>query len=155
MNRRQLVRAAAGLVPLLGGASVSVRAEETTPRHRILLQVSVNDPALMDLALINIRNIAKYYEAKGERVAIDLTAFGPGYVMLRADTSPVKAKVTEIKRLYPFVRFSACQNARRAMAVAEGKNPEDVPQMSEAEDVPAGVVHISELQEHGWSYLRP
>ncbi len=155
MDRRSLLRAGGTAGLLLALAASAARAEEAAPRHRIVLQVSAADPAVMNLALTNVVNIARHYAGTGESVAIDLTAFGPGYAMVRADTSPVKARIAEIKRSYPFVRFSACQNARRAMAEAEGTTPERIPQIAEAEDVPAGVVHLSELQERGWSYLRP
>lgn len=151
MDRRLLLLAGVAIAAVFAGPA---RAGDA-PRHRIALQVSAGDPALMNLALTNIVNIAKHYEQTGEGVAIDLTAFGPGYAMVRADVSPVKARIAEIRTRYPFVRFSACQNARAAMAAAEGKRPEEIPQIPEAVDVPAGVVHLSELQEQGWSYLRP
>ncbi|GJE55617.1 MULTISPECIES: DsrE family protein [Methylobacterium] len=155
MDRRSLLRAGGAAGLLLALTASALRAEEAKPLHRIALQVSSADPALMNLALTNIVNIAKHYAGTGDSVAIDLTAFGPGYAMVRADTSPVRARIAEIRQRYPFVRFSACQNARRAMAEAEGKTPDAIPQIAEADDVPAGVVHLSELQEQGWSYLRP
>jgi hypothetical protein len=152
MLRRSLL-SASGLILALG--SSVARAEEKAPLHRISLQISSSDPAVMNLALTNIVNIARHYEGTGESVAIDLTAFGPGYTLVRADTSPVRERIAQIKARYPFVRLSACQNARRAVAEAEGKAVGDIPQIPEAQDVPAGVVHLSELQEQGWSYLRP
>ena len=39
-----------------------------------------------------------------------------------------------------------------AMKKAEGK---DIPLVSQAKVVPAGVVRLMELQEKGWSYVRP
>lgn len=41
------------------------------------------------------------------------------------------------------------------MAEKKGKTIDQIPELPEATDVPAGVVHVSELQERGWSYLRP
>ena len=151
---RRLVHAV-GILGVLFGVVVPTCAEDLAPRHRIVLQVSVDDLASMDLALTNVDNIIRHYAAKGERVDVDLTAFGPGFRMFRADVSPFKDRIAELKRLHPFVHFSACQNARRTMAMAEGKSLEDIPELPEVEDVAAGVVHISELQEQGWSYLRP
>ena len=52
------------------------------------------------------------------------------------------------------VVFSACQMSRKAIAKAEGKAVQDIPQVPEATDVPAGIVRLSELQEQGWSYIR-
>jgi uncharacterized protein len=151
MNRRIFGRFGMATFLSLIGSAGSHAADER-PQHRIVLQVSVNDPALMNLALGNIENIVRHYESTGETVAIDLTAFGPGYIMMRADTSPVKERMAAMSQRYPFLRFSGCQNSRRAMAKAEGQ---EIPQIPEVMDVSAGVVHISELQEQGWSYLRP
>lgn len=143
------------LLAALGLASGAKAAETARPAHRVALQISVNDPALMNLALTNITNIAEHYAGTGESVAIDLTAFGPGYAMMRADVSPVRERIAALQARFPFVTFSACQNARRAVAASEGKAASDIPQIAQARDVAAGVVHLSELQEAGWSYLRP
>jgi intracellular sulfur oxidation DsrE/DsrF family protein len=74
--------------------------------------------------------------------------------MLRADTSPVKDRLKRIKDLaFPStVQFSACNNTRENMEKKEG-HPVTV--VSEAVLVPSGVVRLMELQEKGWSYLRP
>jgi intracellular sulfur oxidation DsrE/DsrF family protein len=41
------------------------------------------------------------------------------------------------------------------MAKAEGKKPEEIPLLSEAKIVPSGVVELLELNEAGWTILRP
>jgi hypothetical protein len=35
------------------------------------------------------------------------------------------------------------------------KAGKDVPLMSQAEMVPSGVIHLVELQQEGWAYIRP
>jgi hypothetical protein len=72
--------------------------------------------------------------------------------MLRDDTSPVKARVKSIGESMPNVAFTVCGNTSDAMKKAEGK---DIPLVSQAKVVPAGVVRLMELQEKGWSYVRP
>jgi uncharacterized protein len=78
----------------------------------------------------------------------------PGLHMLRADTSPVKDRLKRLKELaFPGnVQYSACNNTKQGMEKTEGK---EVPILSEAALVPSGVVRLMELQEKGWSYLRP
>jgi uncharacterized protein len=155
MQRRFLSRSVGGLV--LAAAALrttAAKADDTPQPHRIAFHVGSADPVMMAVALRNIANAADYYAAKGETVAIELVANGPGYTMLRADTSPVKPLLSEIHAKYPFVVFSACQNSRNAVAKAEGKAPQDIPELPEATDVPAGVVRLSELQEQDWSYIR-
>ena len=122
--------------------------------HRILIQVDQNDPAVMNLALNNATNLIDYYRAKHVDIKVDLVTYGPGLHMLRDDTSPVKDRIKQL-RDYAFpstVQFSACNNTKENMEKKEGK---PITLVSEAVIVPAGVVHLTELQEKGWTYLRP
>jgi intracellular sulfur oxidation DsrE/DsrF family protein len=50
------------------------------------------------------------------------------------------------------IQFSACNNTREGMEKKEG-HPINV--LSDAVLVPSGVVRLMELQEEGWSYVRP
>jgi intracellular sulfur oxidation DsrE/DsrF family protein len=50
------------------------------------------------------------------------------------------------------ITFSACNNTKQAMEKREG-HPITI--ISQAGLVPAGVVRIMELEEQGWSYVRP
>ena len=120
--------------------------------HRVAIQVSVNDPTVMNLALNNAVNVAQDYSATGEEVEIEIVTYGPGLHMLRDDTSPVKARVKSIRESMPNVAFAACDNTRKKMQKAEGK---EIPLVSQAKVVPSGVVRLMELQEKGWSYIRP
>ena len=108
---------------------------------------------MMSVALRNIANAADDYAERGEAVAIELVANGPGYTMLRADTSPVAAAVAATMRKYPFVVFSACQKTRAGMASAEHKSVADIVQLPGVTDVAAGVVRIVTLQEARYSYI--
>ena len=127
---------------------------EEPKAHRLVIQVDQDDPAVMNLALNNATNVLDYYRAKGETVDLDIVTYGPGLNMLRADTSPVKDRIKHIKDLaFPSnVQFSACNNTKENMEKKEGH---PVAVMSEAVLVPSGVVRLMELQEKGWSYLRP
>jgi uncharacterized protein len=124
--------------------------------HRIAIQVDQNDPAVMNLALNNAENIIEYYRDKGEDVDVEVVAYGPGLNMLRADTSPVKdriARMASSDATFPAkLTFSACNNTLEAMEKHEGHAITIIPQ---AKIVPAGVVRLSELEEQGWSYIRP
>ena len=123
-------------------------------KHRLAIQVDQNDPQVMNLALNNATNVIEYYRDKGEEVDVDIVTYGPGLHMFRADTSPVKDRLKRLKEMaFPGnVQFSACNNTKQGMEKAEGK---EVPILSEATIVPSGVVRLMELQEKGWSYIRP
>ena len=120
--------------------------------HRVVLQVDTNDPAMMNLALNNATNVAQYYKDLGEKVSIEVVTFGPGLHMLRDDTSPVKARIDVIALSTPEISFKACGNTRENMHKAETK---EIPLIPQAQVVKSGVVRILELQEQGWSYVRP
>ena len=134
-------------------ASAGSAADEKKP-HRLAIHVDQNDPQVMNLALNNATNVIEYYRGKNEDVDVDIVTYGPGLHMLRADTSPVQDRLKRLKELaFPGkVEFSACDNTKRGMEKAEGKSISIVP---DATLVPSGVVRLMELQEQGWSYLRP
>jgi uncharacterized protein len=127
-------------------------AANRTQLHRLAVQVDVNDPAIMNLALNNVANTAQHYREIGQKVEIEVVAFGPGLHMLRDDTSPVKARIKSMREIMPEITFSACGNTRENMTKVEAK---DIPLISEAKVTKSGVVRLMELQERGWSYLRP
>ena len=122
--------------------------------HHIAIQVDQNDPQVMNLALNNVNAIIEHYRAQNEDVDIDVVAYGPGLHMLRADTSPVQDRIKRLKDMvFPGkIQFSACNNTKQGMEKAEGHAISILP---DATIVPSGVVHLMELQEQGWSYVRP
>jgi uncharacterized protein len=131
----------------------AVLAGEGKP-HRIAIQIDQNDPQIMNLVLNNATNVIEPYRAKNEDVDVDIVAYGPGLHMLRADTSPVQDRIKRLKEMaFPGkIQFSACNNTKQGMEKAEGHTISVVP---DATIVPSGVVHLMELQERGWSYVRP
>ncbi|MFB9270022.1 hypothetical protein ACFFWD_44040 [Bradyrhizobium erythrophlei] len=146
-----------GAAQIAPSAKLNANAKMTPPAskpqlHRLAVQVDVNDPALMNLALNNVSNTAQHYSALGQKVEIEVVAFGPGLHMLRDDTSPVKARIKTMSETMPEVTFSACGNTRDNMTRAEAK---EIPLIAQAKVTKSGVVRLMELQERGWSYLRP
>jgi hypothetical protein len=141
-------------VALMSMAFTSASPAADGKTHHIAVQVDQNDPQVMNLALNNVNAVIEYYRAKNEDVDIDVVAYGPGLHMLRADTSPVQDRVKRLKDLgFPGkIQFSACNNTTLGMEKAEGHAISILP---DATVVPSGVVHLMELQEQGWSYVRP
>jgi intracellular sulfur oxidation DsrE/DsrF family protein len=120
--------------------------------HHLILQVNSNEPAMMNLALNNATNVEQYYKNLGEKVEIEVVTFGPGLHMLRDDTSPVKDRIKAIADKTPSISFKACGNTQDNMHKAENK---DIPLVAQATLVKSGVVRVMELQEQGWTYVRP
>jgi hypothetical protein len=136
---------------LLGAAAVA--AEGVKP-HRIAIHVDQNDPAVMNMALNNARHVIEHYREKHEDAEVEIVTYGPGLHMLRDDTSPVKDRIKQMSEVdfSSKIKFSACNNTKQGMEKREGHPITLIPQ---ATLVPAGVVRLMELQEQGWSYVRP
>jgi intracellular sulfur oxidation DsrE/DsrF family protein len=150
---RGFLRCCAALA-VISVALVSAAFAADAKQHRVAVQVDQNDPAVINLALNNVTNVIEYYRAKGQSVDVDLVAYGPGLNMLRADKSTVQDRIKQLKDLaFPGkIQFSACNNTKVNMEKAEGHAITLVP---EATLVDAGVVQLMELQEQGWSYVKP
>src|SRR5712691_11888965 len=133
-------------------ASAGLAADVKT--HRVAIQVNQNDPQVMNLALNNATNVIEYYRGRNEDVEVDIVTYGPGLHMLRADTSPVQDRIKRLKDMaFPGkIQFSACNNTKQGMEKTEGQAISILP---DATIVPSGVVRLMELQEQGWSYVRP
>jgi intracellular sulfur oxidation DsrE/DsrF family protein len=139
---------------LLSMAFAPTGAAAEGKAHHIAIQIDQNDPQIMNMVLNNATNVIAYYRDKNEDVNLDIVAYGPGLYMLRADTSPVQDRIKRLKDMvFPGkIQFSACNNTKQGMEKAEGHAISVLP---EAIIVPSGVVHLTELEEQGWSYVRP
>jgi intracellular sulfur oxidation DsrE/DsrF family protein len=139
-------------VALMSMAFASASPAADGKPHRIAIQVDQNDPQVMNLALNNATNVIEYYRARNEDVDVDI--YGPGLHMLRADTSPVLDRIKRLKDMaFPGkIQFSACNVTKQATEKTEGHAISILP---DATIVPSGVVRLMELQEQGWSYIRP
>ncbi|MBT4219858.1 MAG: hypothetical protein HOL37_00185 [Rhodospirillaceae bacterium] len=142
------------IVLAVGGmtASLSACATKDDGVHKIVIHVDDNDKAKMNIALNNAANVDAYYKEKGEEVLIDIVAYGPGLNMLIKGKSPVEKRVTSFEQNFDNIAFKACGNTMKKM---KKKSKKDVPLVDNAEVVASGVVHLSERQEQGWTYIRP
>lgn len=122
------------------------------PAMRVAVHVDDFDIQKINMALNNVENIQKYYADKGEEVQIEIVAYGPGLHMMRADTSPVATRIETMALSYDNLKFSACLNTVEAMTQKEQK---DVPLLDEVTTTPSGAVRLIELQQQGWTYLKP
>ena len=140
-------------VVLLSMAFASSAFAEGKPHH-VAFHVDQNDPDVMNQTLNNATNVIEYYRARSEDVDVDIVTYGPGLNMLRTDTSPVQDRIKRLKDMvFPGkIQFSACNVTKQGMEKAEGHAISVLP---DASIVSSGVVHLMELQEQGWSYVRP
>lgn len=117
------------------------------PQHKLVIQVSSSDPVTHKLAVANAINVQKAYGM--DNVAVEIVAYGPGLGILTAQSDQAE----RIKSLSAQnIQFSACRNTMNNIKNKTGKEPV---LLSGVKIVPAGVSRIIELQEQGYSYIRP
>ena len=146
MNRRRFIRAgafSAGATFLIAAGAQTVWATGQK-RHKIVIQVSDNDPAKWNLALNNAKNLQD--DVGAANVDIEIVAYGPGIGMLKLE-SPSGARIADAMKAN--VTVLACENTMRGQKLTKD---DMLPAISY---VPAGVTEIMKKQGEGWAYLRP
>ena len=146
MKRRHLFRVggAASAAIFLIAANAKTTGASGTKRHRIVIQVSDNDPAKWNLALNNAKNLQD--DVGAANVDIEIVAYGPGIAMLKLE-SPAAMRITEAMNAK--VKVLACENTMRGQKLTKD---DMLPAIGY---VPAGVTEIMKKQGEGWAYLRP
>lgn len=146
MKRRNMIQSAA----LTAGATVLIAANAQgtmtagQKHHKIVIQVSDNDPAKWNLALNNAKNLQE--DVGAANVDVEIVAYGPGISMLKLD-APVSTRVGDA--VTSGVKVSACENTMRGQKLTkEDMNPA-------VGYVPSGAAEIMIRQDEGWAYLRP
>jgi intracellular sulfur oxidation DsrE/DsrF family protein len=115
--------------------------------HRIVLQLSDNDPKKQGLVISVAYNLLKLYDP--DKVAIEVVAFGPGIDLLRPDNTNRKLIESLVAQ---GVRFDVCLNTVDTIERETGKRPEFIPV---ATPVQVGVGQILSLTENGYTLVRP
>ena len=121
--------------------ALPVSAQQT---HKVVLQVSDNDPAKWNLALNNARNVQA--DLGKANVQVEIVAYGPGLSMLRGD-SAVAPRLAQA--LDGGVGLLACENTMQNTKVKKDEMYGGIGY------VQAGVTHIMKRQKEGWAYIRP
>ncbi len=116
-------------------------------KQKVVIQVSTSDPLVQKIALNNAVNVQK---ALGmDNVDVEIVAYGPGLSILTKKSK--QAKRVESLAMQN-IRFSACANT---MAKVAKKTGHKVKLLHGVKVVRAGVLRIMELQQQGYSYIRP
>lgn len=133
------------------GAPAPLPAQAKEP-HKLIMNLTRNDPDTMGQILNNIRNVTREFARAGESVLIEIVAYGEGTHMLRSDTSPVALQIEQIMFEYESVKFVGCGYSIAAMERHEGKK---IPLIDGVEVAPSGVVYLIKRQELGYIYVKP
>ena len=125
MRRLSKICGIAAVAASLAAALPVVRAQQVLlqdkpfAEHKIVLQLSDNDPRKQALVISVANNLLKFYDP--DKVAVEVVAFGPGIDLLRSESASRKQVESLIAQ---GVRFDICLNTVDTLERETGKRPE-------------------------------
>jgi intracellular sulfur oxidation DsrE/DsrF family protein len=147
-SRRALLWACSAALLLAASVVPGLAAQP----HRLVLQISDDEPAKMRAVLDVAANVSRHYSGQGEEAEIVVVAFNGGLDMLLDDRSPVRERMTNFLKSMPNVSFIACGNTLETLGVKEGKRP---PLIEGVGVTQVGVAALMEFAEKNWTIVRP
>lgn len=123
-------------------SSFLVLAQDSVRQHRIVMQLTSGDTLVHKNLMKQFKNMLE----ASPTLQLELVCHGPGMDLLMTDRSIVAGKVKEFAG--KGITFLACDNTIRERQL----DPTKV--LAEAGHVKAGIIHIVERQEDGWSYIK-
>jgi len=147
LNIRTLMSMLLASTLILALSSLAFAEEIPKAKHNLVFQVSTDDPVAQTITLNNAINVQK---AMGmDNINIEVVAYGPGLGLV----TPKSKQAVRVKSLAAQgIVFSACGTTIKGIEKKTGKK---VKLTEGVRVVPGGVVRIMELQEAGWTYVRP
>lgn len=125
------------------GMITTAHAQDKSPRqHRIVMQL-VSGDTLVHKGLM--RQLGNMLEA-APTMQLEVVCHGPGMDLLMSDRTIVADKVKHFSERG--IVFLACENTIKEKKLDRSKV------IAEAGYVKAGIIHIVERQEDGWSYIK-
>jgi uncharacterized protein len=153
MKSRSIITRA-GIAALLVAMAAPVAHAQQAPlqdkpfaEHKIVLQLSDNDPRKQGLVISVANNLLKFYDP--DKVAVEIVAFGPGIDLLKPD-NPNRKLVESL--VAQGARVDICLNTVDTLERDTGKRPEYI---AAATPVQVGVAQILLLTENGYTLVRP
>jgi intracellular sulfur oxidation DsrE/DsrF family protein len=147
MGKAVVAALMAAMVSSVARAEQAPLPEKPFAEHRIVSQLSDNDPKKQSLVISIAYNLLKFYDP--DKVAIEVVAFGPGIDLLGPENTNRKLVESLVAQ---GVRFDVCLNTVDTIERETGKRPEFI---SVATPVQVGVGQILALTENGYTLVRP
>ena len=148
----KLIRVGVALT-ILTAAATPTRAQQAPlqdkpfAEHKVVLQLSDDDPRKQRLVLSVASNLMKFYDP--DKVAVEIVAFGPGIDLLKPE-NPNRKLVESL--VAQGARVDICLNTVDTVERDTGRRPEFI---AAATPVQVGVAQILLLTENGYTLVRP
>jgi intracellular sulfur oxidation DsrE/DsrF family protein len=148
----KLIRVGVALT-IVTAAATPTRAQQAPlqdkpfAEHKVVLQLSDDDPRKQRLVLSVASNLMKFYDP--DKVAVEIVAFGPGIDLLKPE-NPNRKLVESL--VAQGGRVDICLNTVDTVERDTGRRPEFI---AAATPVQVGVAQILLLTENGYTLVRP
>ncbi|MFB9266346.1 hypothetical protein ACFFWD_24860 [Bradyrhizobium erythrophlei] len=143
------VACVAALIALAAPATAQLAPLQDKPfaEHKVVLQLSDNDPRKQGLVISVASNLMKHYDP--DKVAVEIVAFGPGIELLKPD-NPNRKLIESL--VAQGARVDICLNTVDTIERDTSKRPDYI---AAATPVQVGVAQILLLTENGYTLVRP
>ena len=153
MTRTSIVFRALAAALSIAAFSMPARAQQAPlqdkpfAEHKVVLQLSDNDPKKQGLVISVANNLMKFYDP--DKVAVEIVAFGPGIDLLNPE-NPNRSRIESL--VAQGARVDICLNTVDTLERDTGKRPDYI---AAATPVQVGVAQILFLTENGYTLVRP
>lgn len=130
------------LIALLAGVFTAQAQDKAVRQHRIVMQLVSGDTLVHKGLMRQLRNMLE----AAPTMQMEVVCHGPGMDLLMSDRSIVADKVQDFSGRG--IVFLACENTIKEKQLDRSMV------LPVAGFVQAGIIHIVERQEDGWSYIK-
>lgn len=116
--------------------------------RKMAIQINSSDPLTQKMALLNARNL-KAVLGK-DNIDVELVVYGPGLSLIKTDKLN-SSRVEDLMKNYD-LKVSVCEGTLKRYAKKNGSEADIIEGVSR---VSTGAIRLLELQEKGYSYIRP
>lgn len=118
---------------------------------KVLVHLDSSDPSRADTALRRIEVLLAESERQGRPMTFELVVNSTGLELLRADASPISARIGELKERHRELRLVVCRRTLAGWRREHGAEPRFLPGVVVG---PPAIDHIIDRMQHGWTYVR-
>jgi len=126
-------------------------ADKNTDPVKILFHLNSDKPENVNEALGELKSVLEYYKRIGQKARIEFVTNGSGLDLLRMDTTTHAKEIARLQKMYPNLRFVACQNTINRLKREHGITAHLLKGVSV---IDSGVAQIMRRQQQGWAYIQ-
>ncbi len=131
--------------------AAAMPTEAGTEETRVILHLASENSARMKHLLDKAESILASHADAGRGVQLEVVANGGGLNLLRADTSPERARIQALQQRYANVTFLACRKTLEQLKLQRGI---DAPLLPRVIVIPSALDQIVERLQNGWTYVQ-